>query len=1033
MSDTAAPFPSARLIELFDQALAQAPADREAWIDENCRGEPELAERLRALLAADSASAGLLDLSHHVIADELGLQIQAADVPSALDPHLHQCIGAWRIVAPLGRGGMGMVYRAERADGAFAQTVALKVIRDEKLSAQARARFVQERNILARLSHPNIAQLVDGGVDEKSEPWFAMEYIEGRSLIEWCDARGLRIEARLKLLLDVCGAVEFAHSRLVVHRDIKPSNVLVDEAGVTKLLDFGIAKLLDDQGDDALATETRMRLLTPEYAAPEQVRGDPITTATDIHALGLLLYELLCGQRAFGGKTRSTFDVQREVIEQDPPSLSARYARLLVSEPEQARQLAAQRGSSASELRQRLSGDLQCIVDKAVRKLPEQRYASVAALADDLRAYLRGDPVAAAGGARSYRAAKFLRKYRLAVALSSAALVCLIAGIVGVGIESHRANREAALARSEAQRAEAEARSATAVRDFLLDVFKSADPQNALGKIPNAIDLVDNGARRVDIELHGQPLLQQQLFDALGVIYADLGRYDTALATLRKGRAIAARENDSPQSIGPQLDLDFATVVATNIENLGSEEKQTLTDEAQRLLDRIVSQQQTLPAAQRHLLVKALIQRGNIESYRSDYAKAEATLRAAVEQARARGDAGESELASALYALGNEQDHVAHNKEAIAFYRESLGLRERLYDAKNPLVTEIALALGADLTIVGAYAEAEPLLRKAVDAHRATLGENDVRYALSLQSLAQTLMRQSKFDEAQALLQRSLTIINTHAGNTDSELAASILADLGILEHIRGNSAEAARYMRQSLAILQKYHGFESFGVRVQLNNLAAVDYDLGNYAQAEKEFRQLLEWQRKIDPNAVDPIYLGRIRRMLGHPEEALELHRASLQLAQKDQGGESSITFVIKGELGKEERDLGHLQQARTYMQDALRGYTDILKVPGNDSGLLGMRYLLAQIDYLEGHCASSLDTLQAQADAFKKQTEPAKHWRVAEAGLLIGLCQKQTKSVDPATRQALIRSSAAELIQTPAADPFFKRLAREALAAH
>ena len=301
---------------LFGAALEQPAAERAAWLERTCQAHPELANELRAMLPrADAEAGGLLDASMDEVVADLGLH-RPRDREG-------ERIGPFTLVSLLGKGGMGEVYRADRTQGGFEQTVALKVMRVERVDAAAQARFLLERRILARLTHPHIAHFVDGGIAAHGEPWFAMEYVAGEPLLEWCNARELPIDERLRLLLDVCAAVDSAHRYLIIHRDIKPGNVLVDAEGHVKLLDFGIAKLLEDDGALEAPTGAHARLLTPEYATPEQVRGDPVTTATDIHALALLMYELLCGRRAFGSRSSSPFDVQREVLESEPPPMAS--------------------------------------------------------------------------------------------------------------------------------------------------------------------------------------------------------------------------------------------------------------------------------------------------------------------------------------------------------------------------------------------------------------------------------------------------------------------------------------------------------------------------------------------------------------------------------------------------------------------------------------------------------------------------------------------------------------------------------------
>jgi serine/threonine-protein kinase len=375
---------------LLEQVLeVEAPA-REAWISERCRTDAAMAELLRAGLRADARRDTLLDGGLDALVRDLGL------APAHAPTRLGTLVGPYRLTELLGCGGMGIVYRAERTGSDFSQVVALKLVRDERISNQAQLRFLRERSVLARLQHENIAHLIDGGVDELKQPWFAMEFVEGEPLLQWCDRHALDVADRLHLILDICAAIDYAHGRLVVHRDIKPSNVMVSRGGIIKILDFGIAKLLEHDAEGPLATDAQTRLLTPEYAAPEQVLGEPITTATDVHALGLLIYEVLCGYRAFG-REASPFELQRDVVDLEPETMAARLRRAEAIDADSSRRAAELRATDPRKLSRTLRGDIQRIVAKALQKEPDRRYANVSALTSDIRRYLKGQTVAAVG------------------------------------------------------------------------------------------------------------------------------------------------------------------------------------------------------------------------------------------------------------------------------------------------------------------------------------------------------------------------------------------------------------------------------------------------------------------------------------------------------------------------------------------------------------------------------------------------------------------------------------------------------------
>jgi serine/threonine-protein kinase len=1003
---------------LFDEALQQRPEDREGWIERVCAKDTAVADELRALLRADAQSSGILERPFHVIADKLGLAVQDEN---AL--RIGTLLGPYRLKALLGSGGMGRVYRAERDDGAFAQTVALKLIRSEKLTDFAHARFLLERRILARLSHPHIAHLIDGGINESGEPWFAMEYVDGQPLLAWCDARSLNVRARLLLMLDICAAIEFAHARLIIHRDIKPANVLVDHRGAAKVLDFGIAKLLSDEEDGALATAMQTRLLTPEYAAPEQIRGEAITTATDVHALGLLLYELLCGQRAYGFGGQSSFDVQRDMLDRDAQTMTERIAQVATEDAEQANRLALQRQRDVPALRRELRGDLQHVVDKALRKQPEERYPNVTGLADDIRRYLAAEPVIAAGGARWYRLRKFVQRWRGAVISAALIATVVIVGIIAVGVESHRANQAAA-------RAESEAQTANSVRDFLVDVFNAADPQNALGKPPNALELLDSGARRIEGELASQPRLQAQLFDAVGTIYSNLGQYSSAIAMLRKGRAALTQTADGASSaLADQLDFDQSSVVGKALPGVTATQAKALREEARPLLDALIAKQRTLPPDSRALFVKALVTRSQLEKNVGDAAASEATLREAIAQARAQGRAGELDLAAALLVLGNVLIDTHRNIDALACDREAVAIYLRRLDSRNPLLTQAQGELANNLSETGAAGEAIELMRRVTQVQRDVLGETHPAYAASLVRLGDILVRNDEFTAAEPLFVQALQVAES-VGGKDSDAVAGICNSFAVMKLRQGDTAASRAYEQRALAIWMANHGPNYSQVLIEQHNLATLEYEDGNYVQARALFLDLDERRRQagLQPYRQELRSLGRIERMLGHPEKARTLFDEAMARQNAIQSGELSQTsLMVELDLARVERDLGNLDAARTYATAALAGLLRTLPVTHSFIG--DARYTLAQLDYLQGRCANSAADFQLQAQRYDQMRGPSARWHRAEAGLLIGLCRRQINPTDAAASATII-ANARELLESTRADPFFQRLAQQSL---
>ena len=410
-----------RSYRLFDELIVLDPERRDAWIEDACAGDVELAADLRRLLRAHQRSAGILDIGFGQLSSVLGLASY-----SQKTPQVGETVGPFRIVNVIGSGGMGVVYRAEREDAAFSQTVALKLMRNGLARRDSENRFLLERRIQSQLVHSHIARLIDGGLTERGEPWFAMEYVVGKPLPTWCDEQRLSIAERLHLWMQACDAIAFAHARLVVHRDIKPSNVFVDAEGKVKILDFGIAKMLGgDDGGELSDNEAMGLTLSPQYAAPEQIRGEFSGTSIDIYALGVLLYELLCGRRAFGRHGLSAFAVQQQVLRDLPQPMAERLLAPLAPEELGADELAAQRVTDARRLYRMLGGELQDIVGKAMQKEPARRYASVREFADDVRRYLANEPVQAVGWSWEYRLRKYTLRHRIGIVVAATLLMSL--------------------------------------------------------------------------------------------------------------------------------------------------------------------------------------------------------------------------------------------------------------------------------------------------------------------------------------------------------------------------------------------------------------------------------------------------------------------------------------------------------------------------------------------------------------------------------------------------------------------------------
>ena len=519
-SDTQTVLRQRRAFAIAGEAYEVPESELATFLDTACDGDDDLRAAVDALLAFDGADDSLLDG---------GVGHLLADAPPPED------VGGYRVVGELGRGGMGVVYEAERTDGVYEKTVALKLVQAGRASEEAVQRFARERRVLARLDHVGIARLLDGGVSASGRPYFVMERVDGEPITDYAARRQLDVGARLALALDVCDAVAHAHRLLIVHRDLKPSNVFVAEsetgAPVVKLLDFGIAKALDDDDDDLL-TKTG-GALTPAYAAPEQVEGEPVTAATDVYALGVLFYELLVGRRPYTFRTSAPAEIARVVREAEPTRPSEAVATQ--SEGPSSRQpgdplsgeLATPDDASWAAPARQLRGDLDAILLRALRKEPERRYATAGELAADLQRHLDGRPVEARGDSLGYRASRFVRRHRAGVAVAATLVGALVIGIGAVLWQARETAREAARA--------------NATLEYVLGTFEAIDPVELEGGQVTARGLVAPGLRQA-AALDGQPLVQASLLDGIGRLSVSLGLFSTADSVLARAVDIRRRE-----------------------------------------------------------------------------------------------------------------------------------------------------------------------------------------------------------------------------------------------------------------------------------------------------------------------------------------------------------------------------------------------------------------------------------------------------------------------------------------------------------
>lgn len=688
----------------FHRMLLLQVDDRTAALDVLRTDEPDLADEVERLLRAGDATWQL---------GEWG----SATEPSSSQPPGR--IGGFRVVGELGRGGMGVVYLGERDDDEFRQRVALKVVQ-RGFDAEMLGRLRRERQILATLDHPNIARLVDGGSTDDGRPFFAMDHIEGRDLLSWCNDKGLDVRQRVELFLDVCAAVQYAHRNLVIHRDLKPSNILVTDDGVPKLLDFGIAKLLATEAGDQ--TRTGLAPMTPDYASPEQMLGQPLTTATDVYSLGVVLFELLAGRHPYSEKLSGPASLARLLHAANVPRASS-----------------LAEGKRAKAVR----GDLDNILAMALRREPERRYPSVAELADDLRRYLELRPVRAHPESVAYRLGRFVRRQKLLAAAGLLVITSLSVGIAGTTWQAHKAERARAAAEEQAELA-------STVSSYLVEIFGEPDPGKHLGNEPKASDLLTRGRERLD-DLEGQPAVQAELALVIGQAYQQLGNHAEAADVYRRGLELRRTLVEPPDP-----DLVEALLHMADAESATGDTKQ-----AEKLLLEALEQQHSLDDDP--LMLATLRNHLGVVRYRhQDYDGASADLQAALAMRQehlgpAHVDTAETlaNLGSLKVAMGEVSDAIGPLQQALAVYEETVG-------TDHPDTLWVRSNLATLLFHLGRKDEAIDVHQGLIDAKRRVYGRPHPEIGLGLLNLGwmlaktdQSERRLEVFDEAVQMLEET--------------------------------------------------------------------------------------------------------------------------------------------------------------------------------------------------------------------------------------------------------------------------------------
>jgi serine/threonine protein kinase len=793
-----------RLQELFSQAVDLSGSDRKTFVEKETAGDAELRTELLELLACDNGGARTGPLT---LALGAALDITTRDRRKAL---VGRTLGNYKLVSVLGHGGTGTVYLGERADRQYSAQVAVKIVDNGTMQGELGLRFRAERQILASLNHPNIARLIDAGETEEGNPYLVMEYVHGEPLDRYCDREQLGVRERLQLFLEICSAVQYAHQNLVVHRDLKPANILVTAEGAPKLLDFGIAKLLDAGEAAAAMALTRMndRLLTPEYASPEQILGRPVTTASDVYALGVVLYELLTGLRPYVvPASASQLELERSICITDPLRPSAAVKRARESGPLEGQSeilaVAAARRLAPEKLQKRLVGDIDAIVMRALRKEPQHRYNSIEQLAADVRRYLTREPVQARQGNWLYYSQRFVRRHAFGVAAGATFVVVIIAFGIAMSIQSQRVL-------AERDRVVAESATAQSVSEFMERIFDASQPEHSLGRQITARELLDEAGRRINGDLSQQPEVRARLLEAIGRAYRLLELPETAVPYLEDALRIRRTLPDPDGTKTPSVLIE-------------------------------------LSSAFRRL---------------NDLRRADSTMKEALAITRKHRGQRTETYARLLINLGRVQISIGNIVDARKNFEDSLSLSRELKGPMHPLVAAALMELASVHMWKDDLPTAERCARDAARIYGATLPPAHPERVMAESRLGEVLLLENRINDAEPLFQNSL-LMQTQVFGANSVQVADVLDSLARIKSLQGSLPEAEDYARRALrshiAVRGKVHRQTGY---LQAS-LALILSRRGKYAEAEQLARDSLVTFDKTLP--ADHQYVAASEHILG------------------------------------------------------------------------------------------------------------------------------------------------------------------------
>lgn len=940
---------SEKLAKIFEEALKLTETERTEFLKKACENDSELFEEVSSLLEADG---NLPPILSGKAANKICLQPDKN--------YEGKIIGSYKILRQIAEGGMGSVFLAERADGQFEQEVALKVIKPGMNSNEIIKRFQFERQILARLQHPNIARLLDGGLTEDSLPYFTMEYVEGEPIDVYCNRNNLSINERLKLFIKVCEVIQFAHKNLVIHRDLKPSNIIIKKDGTVKLLDFGIAKVLtQDHEPESALTRTGLHVMTPEYASPEQIKSEPVTTSTDIYLLGLILYQILTGEKAYTIKTQSPLELEKIICYTEPLKPSS---KVKLSQEKNEYKI-------NEKLIKTLSGDLDNICLMALRKEPERRYSSVENFQHDINNYLNEKPISARQNTISYRTEKFISRHKIA-AISSVLIFLIISSLIAY--YTFRLKQERDRAQTQAQKAEE-------VSNFLKGVFKVSDPYEARGNSVTARELLDKGAQKINQEFSDHPDIKATMLGLIGEVYINLGLFDKSEELLKEALEIRQRFNSNTME------------EAKSLRHLG--ELYTYMGEyskGESLLTKALAFYKNNSIKEDNNYAWILGDLAWVYKSRGNYDKSNSFYKKSIEVLKTDEIKNNDDLLTMMnnFALALHEEGKYEQAEKI--FIETLNSQKKLFgDKPHPEVSTTTYNLAELLRDRGKYNEAEEMFKTSLNMDMKLSGPKNPNVAYSLQGLASVFRIRGNFKEAKKLYLQVLNMRKKFLGNDHPDVAYAI-SNLGLLYFAEEKYDSSQKYYEKALLLHKELNGVNHPSVAICLNKLGIISYNLGKYKKAENQIRQSMQIQEKSIGKknltyASDLLTLSFIKFAVKNYDSLKILNDEGIRIAKESMGSDQSpfMAGCLK-EIAKLNFKKNDYQKADSLYNLSLTMYKQVI-------GEKNLSTINASLDYCK--LLIKINSLKKAKKILEKNMEILKvnfnedTWAIAKAKNLLG----------------------------------------------